>query len=169
MSEWKAVEDRFPKLLRDGYTPTSRATDRYNCVAWVVRETQQWVSPEDVDGFSWPHEVLGDGTSLADYERYFELCGFERCSDGILEAGFERIAIYGQGEDFDHVAFQRDDGAWSSKLGELGDIRHNSLASLEAPGFFEYLPVTVLMKRPREPHPLAHRGLLLPGDPGYAQ
>ena len=55
----------------------------------------------------------------------FRSLGFEECPDGTLEADIEKIAIYGNDDEFEHVAFQRNDGSWSSKLGELGDIRHD--------------------------------------------
>lgn len=89
--------------------------------------------------------------------------GFSPCTDASLEEGIEKIAIYGDSEDFDHVAFQRSDGRWSSKLGELNDISHTETSLLAGPGLFEYEPVVILMKRTRQPHDLAETGLILPG------
>src|ERR1039458_4642664 len=82
---------------------------------------------------------------------------------GTLEDGYEKIAIFASSEEFDHVAFQREDGCWSSKLGELGDVMHKTRSSLGGAGCFEYADVAMFMRRVREPHPLAHTGLLLPG------
>jgi len=166
MNDREAIEDRFPKLADDGYRQTSPATDVYNCVAWTVRRTNSWLSPEPVDGYEWPRDVLGDGTSLGDYQRFFELAGFSMCCCDCLEVGLEKLALYGEQHEFDHVAFQRRDGTWSSKLGELGDIQHDRLASLERPGGLGFAPVVLYMGRPRQPHQLAETGLLLPGDEG---
>ncbi len=160
MNDREAIEDRFPRLVTDGYLHTSGRADDYNCVAWVIRDVQHWWSPEDVDGYCWLRE-LGDGKDIASYERFFAQHGFERCDDGSLVEGTEKIAVYGSDEIFDHVAFQRSNGKWSSKLGQLGDVSHDLLSSLEKPGVFEYPPVQFFMARPREPHPLADRGLLL--------
>lgn len=160
MNEREAVEARFPKLVRDGYSLTSPSTDTYNCVAWVARDVFRWWSPEEVDGYYWPWSDKHQ--DLSEYLRLFEHLGFEVCPDGALEGEFEKIAIYAEEDEFDHVAFQRSKSSWSSKLGELADIRHDTPASLQGEGYFEYAPVTIFMRRPREPHPLADSGLLLP-------
>lgn len=160
MNPKRGIEDRFPKLIREGYSLTSTSTDAYNCVAWIARDIRRWWSPEDVDGYFWPWRDRDD--TLPEYLRLFEHCGFHECTSGTLEHEYEKIAIFAAGEDFDHVAFQREDGCWSSKLGELGDITHQTLSSLAGPGFFEYAHVALFMRRVRQPHPLAHTGLLLP-------
>lgn len=154
-----AIEDRFPKLVAEGYGLTSVPTDAYNCVAWVARDIAQWWGP-GVDGYYWPFPSQDD--SLTSFITLFRSLGFEECPDGTLEADIEKIAIYGNDDEFEHVAFQRNDGSWSSKLGELGDIRHDRVDSIAGPGFFEYSNVVAYMRRSREPHPLAEQGLILP-------
>lgn len=161
MSGQEAVQDRFPKLAVEGYSVTSPRSDKYNCVAWVVRDIRRWWSPEDVDGYYWPWRDKTE--ALGEYLRLFEHCGFSECSGGDLEPGAEKIAVYGEDDIFDHVAFQLEDGTWSSKLGELSDVSHNTLSALTGAGFFEYPPVLLFMRRDRKPHPLAESGLLLPG------
>lgn len=145
----EAVEAWFPKLPADGYRITSRRDDSYNCVAWIARDIRRWWEP-DIDGCYWPHS-LGDGYRLADYLALFESLGFVRCPDGSLEDGREKIAIYATANDFEHVAFQRSDGEWSSKLGPLNDIRHAQTDSLVG----RYPPVAIYMARVREEHPVA--------------
>jgi hypothetical protein len=71
------------------------------------------------------------------------------------------LAVYDTMDEFEHVVFQRDDGSWSSKLGELADIRNATLEALGGSGPFEYSPVVLFMQRPREAHPLADTGLIL--------
>lgn len=158
MDARQAVEERFPKLAPEGYRVTSAPTDRYNCVAWVARDVNEWWAP-GVDGLHWPLESEDD--SLVNFIELFRSLGFESSPDGSVAPGLEKIAIYGTGDEFEHVAFQRADGTWSSKLGELADVRHNRVGSITGPGFFEYSAVIAYMCRPRQPHPLAESGLLL--------
>jgi hypothetical protein len=154
------VEARFPKLAQDGYRVTSRGIDTYNCVAWIARDIRRWWARGD--GFHWPVPAADD--SLQGHIVVFEHLGFCRCDDGDLEEGIEKIAVYGSDESFEHVAFQRPDGKWSSKLGELSDIRHDRLESIQGTGVFEYGRVVAYMRRSREPHELADSdtGLLTP-------
>lgn len=162
----EAVEERLPKLARDGYRITSPRDDNYNCVAWVVRDVRHWWGP-GVDGFFWPRNVgddFADDGDLHEYVAAFSAAGFETCSDGVLEIGFEKIAVYSDGEYFEHVAYQCADGEWSSKLGALNDIRHASAESLCGPGLHEYSPIQLFMRRVRQEHPLAETGLILPGS-----
>lgn len=161
MIERQRIDDRFPTLAGDGYEITSSPDDTYNCVAWVARDLCRWWHPGDIDGFYWPRE-LDDGDSLSDYVALFEYLGFEACTEGSLVSGYEKIAVYGRDNEFEHVAFQREDGSWSSKLGELSDIAHPLERSLQGDGPFEYSPVALFMRRPRESHQLAETGLLLP-------
>jgi hypothetical protein len=165
------IDAAFPTLQRDGYTVTSPNTDRYNCVAWVVRDKEKWWEPA-LDGAFWPRVVadadLDVDDDLHEYTYMFGSLGFEECGDGALEDGVEKIALYAKetdiGASFDHVAFQTSDGKWSSKLGKLNDIRHANPTSVSGDGFQEYAPVALFMKRPRQPHDLADlpTGLLLP-------
>jgi hypothetical protein len=162
----QAINDRFPTLARDGYQITSLRDDNYNCVAWIARDRAQWWEPA-LDGGYWPREVeeadLEDG-DLDEYLYVFSLLGFTTCEGDGLEAGVEKIAVFGSPNEFAHVAYQRPDGEWSSKLGKLNDLRHGCVASLSGPGGFEYDAVYLFMSRPREQHALADSdsGLLLP-------
>jgi hypothetical protein len=153
------IDDRFPALAAAGYDITSVRTDAYNCVAWIIRDVAEWWAP----GYSWPLEI-NDEDALSSYVAFFEFHGFRQCADGLLVPGMEKIAIYGENDGFDHVAFQLPDGRWSSKLGELNDLRHESLDVLSGPSFIEYGPVVLFMERERHPHPLAERGFLLPRE-----
>jgi hypothetical protein len=160
------VDARFPTLARDGYTITSPRSDRYNCVAWIARDPHRWWEPA-LDGGYWPRQVVEealDAGDLPEYVKLFESWGFRECAGGSLERGMEKIAIYAEGADFQHVAYQRSDGSWSSKLGKLNDVRHHQTRSLAGPSAFEYPPVRLFMARPRRPHELAESetGLLMP-------
>src|SRR5258708_6988096 len=71
--------------------------------------------------------------------------GYGKSSD----EGFEKIALYSnaQGE-FTHAARQKEDGIWTSKLGDWEDIEHRTLSGLSgnAPA---YGSVAKILKRPR--------------------
>lgn len=78
--------------------------------------------------------------------------GYEPCDDGNVEEGIEKIAIYGNGEQFEHVARQLDTGRWTSKLGESYDIEHELEALTSAAnlgGQVQYGEVVAYMRRGR--------------------
>src|SRR4051794_25467095 len=95
----EAIQAWFPKLAADGYRITSPRDDSYNCVAWIARDIRRWWEP-DIDGCYWPPD-LGDGYGLDDYLALFEFLGFARCSDGSLEEGHEKIAVYARNDEFE--------------------------------------------------------------------
>ena len=69
---------------------------------------------------------------LAAYIAAFGTLGYERCADGALEEGFEKVAIYESRSGYVvHVARQLPTGRWTSKLGGLEDIEHASPVELE--------------------------------------
>jgi len=73
--------------------------------------------------------------------------GFEECADGSLEAGFEKIALYGTADGPKHAARQLSDGSWTSKLGPFEDITHQTLESLHDHGLTPYGHVVAFLRR----------------------
>jgi hypothetical protein len=133
------LEDLFPGLHASGYAVTSPEDVRYNCVAWVVGDVDQWWWPAE-DSY-WPDEVAREETIAA-----FAGIGFAPCDDSRLEPGYEKIAIYAAPDGTPtHVARQLNSGRWSSKLGQLQDIQHR-LEDLAGP---LYGRVAQLLKRER--------------------
>jgi len=65
----------------------------------------------------------------------FSGLGFELCDNGVLEAGFAKIALYAKGGEFMHVALQSPQGKWSSKIGGLEDIEHDTLEVLQGDAY----------------------------------
>lgn len=66
-------------------------------------------------------------------EAVFRLLGYEPCDDGSLEAGVEKIAIYGDALGMAlHVARQIQSGRWTSKMGDLADIEHDEPEDVES-------------------------------------
>lgn len=138
---------RFPLADPGSWTETSPQTDDYNCAAWVVGVTDAkwWPEPEAAE-YYWPAGALRDGTIDAFIDGYGTL-GFAVCVDGELEAGFEKLVIYGTSRGSpQHVALQLQTGRWTSKLGNEEDIEHTSVDVLRRSRYGEPL---VFMRRPR--------------------
>jgi hypothetical protein len=74
----------------------------------------------------WPVEVTFDEYGIGALEQAFLALGFQKCPDGSPEPGFEKIALYGLGMIYTHVARQLPDGKWTSKLGSGEDIEHDT-------------------------------------------
>jgi hypothetical protein len=68
---------------------------------------------------------------LSAFVAAFGALGYEPCADGALEDGFEKIALYRSPSGIQHAARQLNTGRWTSKLGGLEDIEHDSPAELE--------------------------------------
>jgi hypothetical protein len=78
------------------------------------------------------------------YQKALETCGFLVCSDALLEPGFEKVALYAIGSEPQHAARQLPNGLWTSKLGDLEDIKHETLEALEGA---EYGRVVLITRR----------------------
>ena len=114
---------KFPRLTPANHRVTSPATRVYNCVAWAVGEDQRWWEP----GKFWPCPLLGNNFTVDDVIAAFRTAGYDVCADGVLVAGYEKVAIYADGfDDPTHAARQLPDGRWTSKLGPDEDIEHDT-------------------------------------------
>lgn len=143
--EQKLIEEIFPGLQSTGYDITSPATKEYNCIAWAAEDTEAWWWPNK-DCF-WPSEVLQEET-LDVFIKVYEALGYSLCDSDSYEEGVEKVAIYVDSEGIPtHAARQLSDGHWTSKLGKLEDIEHNTLEGLYG---HTYGAVAVIMKRPKK-------------------
>jgi hypothetical protein len=140
------IEGWFPNLQQGEYEITSPASLRYNCIAWAAGRADAWWEPVRGPGYFWPEHASWDDRVDSLVEVFLSL-GFERCADGAVEVGFEKIAIYGEDGAYLHAARQMKDGRWASKLGAYEDIVHKTLDGLvgPAPAFGEIL---VILRRP---------------------
>ena len=139
----ESIEDIFPNLAAQGYTQTIAPTDEYNCIAHAADDDGRWWDPSE--SYYWPSQANRDFTVDALMSAYATL-GYSRCNDGSIENGFEKIAIYADADEYMHAAKQLENGKWSSKLGQLEDIEHETLLALEGES---YGSVAVYMKRHR--------------------
>ena len=92
----------------------------------------------------WPRGVSREET-LEAFKEAYGMVGFIPCEDGCAESGYEKIAIYSKGRETTHAARQLPNGWWTSKLGKLEDIEHQTPGGVE--GTY-YGSVSVFMKRP---------------------
>jgi hypothetical protein len=66
-------------------------------------------------------------------EAVFRLRGYEPCDDGSLEAGVDKIAVYGDSlGEAKHATRQMRNGRWTSKMGDLADIEHDKPEEVES-------------------------------------
>lgn len=137
------LEKLFENLLGIGYSPKSGPTAVYNCVAYAAGdEFHKWQGYRFA-GY-WPPEAK-EGGDIAAIVSAFEKIGYVECDfDVALEAGYEKVAIYEKNKRWQHAARQREDGRWTSKIGDLEDIIHNTPFALAGD---EYGEVVCFLKR----------------------
>jgi hypothetical protein len=138
---WR-LRQSFPKLTDQNHSISSPASDNYNCVAWAyeVSNKKMWPGARD---YYWPPDVAGGDTLQALIQLYLD-AGYEQCDSGQREDRFKKVAIYVNQEGPQHVARQLESGRWTSKLGDLEDIEHDTLDILEGE---DYGKATVFLRK----------------------
>ena len=113
---------------------TSARSDYYNCIAWALRDQSQWWWPGG-KGF-WPGRPPEQNIrpTLDVFLALFAARDFVQCEGASVEAGYEKIALYGIGDEVTHAARQLASGFWTSKLGEHVDVEHE-LSQIEVPPY----------------------------------
>jgi hypothetical protein len=129
----------FPRLTAENHRVTSPETTDYNCVTWSAGDPGRWWEP----GVYWPVPAESYGPEAL--EQAFRSLGYEPCSDGSTEGGFEKVALYSAGQFYTHAARQLPTGKWTSKLGRLEDIEHDTPEDVAGGVYGE---VFRFMKRP---------------------
>ncbi len=143
---------RFPKLGSGNYKRTSKASARYNCMAYANNDDRHWWEPGLHGGrYSWPEGVKQSDT-LEAWTEVFLRDGYELTDNKDIELGFYKVAIYVALDDMSpsHVAIS-DGLVWKSKLGKGQDIEHYDLAILEGEQADEYGIVESVLRRPVRP------------------
>lgn len=122
----------------------SPETDEYNCIAWAYEITDKWLWPGHQDSY-WPSGVTG-ADLLESITQLFLSNGYEKCDTPELEEGYKKVAIYVNQQGPTHIARQVESGRWTSKLGILEDIEHETLEALEGDA---YGKATAFLKKRR--------------------
>lgn len=129
-------QQELPHLAADNCEIKSKATRRYNCIAWAAGEDFRWWWPDSMGKDYWPPGIPREATISAFLLAYGTL-GFRLCFDGTLQPGTEKLVIYGKGpagsETPTHAALQLENGEWTSKIGRFEDIYHKTAAAAEGP------------------------------------
>lgn len=139
-----------------GYRDTSEASIEYNCLSWALGINWTRYDPEPAcAGYFWFPGVEREWTLNA-IRKIFKYHDYVECDSHDLEEGFEKVVFYiddtGQPG---HFARQLPDGKWTSKLGDLNDIEHDTLESLICD---EYGKPGLAFKRKRQvPQPEAEQ------------
>jgi hypothetical protein len=112
--------------LKPGWKETSPAARSYNCHAWAAGDTTRRWDPDAFSHYYWPPTVPRQYSVERFTEAYVSI-GYEVSADGDHEAGFQKIAIYADANGkVTHSARRLANGKWTSKLGYLEDIRHET-------------------------------------------
>jgi hypothetical protein len=115
----------FPYLTPTNHHIIGPATPNYNCIAWAAHDLQRWWQPGSQ--YYWPLPATDADCGVGDLVAAFQTLGFMDCEDQDLIAGFERIAIYARSQfEYTHAARQLPFGKWTSKLGPLVLIEHDT-------------------------------------------
>ncbi|MDF2387104.1 hypothetical protein JMG10_36935 [Nostoc ellipsosporum NOK] len=139
------LEADYPNLTVYGYKITSPDTIEYNCVGWAAEDDETWWWPDPQNQYYWPPDIIRE-VNIEAFQQAYRTLGYEICQDDVLEAGFQKIAIYvNSNKAPTHVARQLQNGKWTSKIGSLEDIEHNNLQGLTGqPGYGD---VACIMKK----------------------
>ena len=122
-------QKRWPNLTGENHLITSPASEDYNCIAWAyeVSDKRMWPGTPD---YYWPSKLAGVDEIGTLIQLYLDN-GYENSKSGELEEGYKKIAIYVNQEGPQHAALQLESGRWTSKLGGMQDIEHDTLVGLE--------------------------------------
>jgi len=136
----------FPNRTPHNNHPESRQTERYNCLAHAVCNDLLNIWPDQDN--SWPIDMPRVET-IDSITSFLRRLGFRECKDGAFEEVFEKVAIYARGAVPQHVARQKRDGRWTSKMSVLADIWHTTPDVLACPNQleFSYGVVVKIMRR----------------------
>ena len=120
------LEAIFPNLAASGYTAKSERSGVYNCIAYAAGdENRKWEGYREL-GYHWP-DGAKERHVLDALISAFERLGYTLCASDALEPDHEKVAMYVDSDGmWTHAAKQRDDGQWTSKLGNLEDIIHRT-------------------------------------------
>lgn len=145
------IEAYFPRI-KGSLEITSEPDEEYNCIAWSVNDKKQWWWPTPPGHRRWPGKYWLDGIpheeTIPVFTEMYQRLAFEVCDSSEYEENYDKIAIYADSSGIvTHAArWWKDDGGWSSKLGEENDILHHHLAALESAS---YGKVRLVMRRKR--------------------
>jgi hypothetical protein len=145
------IEGWFPNLRSEDYLITSAEDAAYNCIAWAAGKTDAWWQAVRAPGYYWPDEAPWDDR-IESLVVVFKLLGYEVCDSDAFDPDYDKVAIYGKGDTYEHAARQLPNGKWTSKLGVYKDIEHETLFALTGA---EYGSIVKVLRKPISQPPVA--------------
>jgi len=138
----------WPELTDHNHLVESARTRTYNCIAWAygLSDRRLWPGNPPPPGYTWPGDVTG-ADEFDMLKSLYVKDGYSECDGGAREEGYEKVAIYVNANGPQHAALQLESGQWTSKLGGLEDIHHNTAEVLQG-DFYGY--PTAFLKRRRD-------------------
>lgn len=119
--------DYFPAMTPQNNRKTSEPTNTYNCIAWAAGDNTRWWEPNfpfDL-GYYWPANAT-ESMESSSLVSAFKTLGYTKCQAANLEIGFDKVALYSKDGIWTHASRQKENGAWTSKLGTIEDIEHET-------------------------------------------
>jgi len=151
------IEDSLENLGPKDYDQddVSPQTEEYNCIAFALGIINRpwWPSKRFKEYYEWPDHLPREEylqETLENFIKGFEAKGYRVCRNGELKKGIEKVAIFTVAGVPKHAARQLETGVWISKCGDLEDIKHFTLSSIEGRN---YGNVTVFLHRRRDGKP----------------
>lgn len=164
------MRDLLPQLRSEFFEVRSGSTKGYNCVAYAAGDDTRWWEPipapdrygQELGGYYWPEDpAIPAWFSVSSIQQIFQKAGYESCTSSFRVLGAEKVAIYGtDSTNATHVAKQRLDGIWISKMGPLADIEHGTPEMIEG-GTIGHIQSLMIRHQSQLPSPAAPT-LLLP-------
>ena len=135
----------FPNLSGENFQIVGVCTEQYNCIAYAAGDTTRRWWPNGID--YWPSWATGNNRMESLMEALAGL-GYEKCADGKVEDGYQKIVLYGFQGSFEHAAVQMPNGRWHSKMGQGPQIEHHSPESLSGGPYGDAM---IYMRRSADP------------------
>jgi hypothetical protein len=131
----------FPNSNNNNFIIKSPVDNNYNCIACAYGTNQCRMWPNKI-GFYWPQNVP-NAEDINSFIFLFESIGYEKCTDGLYEEGYEKVGLYEKNNLPTHAVRQIDTNWWITKLG----IHHDIIHTEEALKDDEYGNITCYLKR----------------------
>ncbi len=103
----------------------------------------QYIWPDASEEYAWP-EKLQRKPTIENFIVFYQMCGFCKADNFLLETGWEKIAIFEDMGEVAHAARQLEDGSWVSRIGDLVDVIHYDLDAVS--GGANGLPCAVVKR-----------------------
>ena len=93
--------EAFPNLASEGFDTVEQASELYNCIACAAGDITKWWWPDGIN--YWPPWATPDNRMESLLEAFAGL-GYEQCQNSDAEEGYQKVALYGFQDRFEHAA-----------------------------------------------------------------